>query len=359
MINIEDTATLAIAIILSALCAVLGHLHSKRISSAHVEIFGVAGLGLGGLLAPFPINRYFLIGVLGYAAYSLFTSHCSVTIRTVSLAQIALVIVLSLVPVFTGDSYATFTGLVLGLTLLPLLPFHLPFACLVSSSHGAVSGLWTTVFLSLGLNVLMELQGFLAGGMPVGLSVLALGSALYASFKSLGQNQIQPLLTYAIIAHVSMLWGLTTVFSSFSQWLIPFGLTIALVMTGLLVTYHCIQQRFGAHIIGTLPGLALVMPRLGTLLILLVSLAVALPMIPFLSGLPTMPSTDNQDVSLAIISFIILSVWMLGSWYFSHLLHQTAFGKARPDIPYRDLNAGEIGALVLLIAASSYSGLFY
>jgi hypothetical protein len=101
------------------------------------------------------------------------------------------------------------------------------------------------------------------------------------------------------------------------------------------------------------------MPRLGVLMIILISIAVALPMIPILTGLTTMPTTDNQDVSLVIISFIILSVWMLGSWYFSHLLHQTAFGRARPDIPYVDLNIGEICALSLLIAAASYSGLFY
>ena len=35
-------------------------------------------------------------------------------------------------------------------------------------------------------------------------------------------------------------------------------------------------------------------------------------------------------------------------------MHQTAFGKARPDIPYTDLTAREISALTLLIAAASY-----
>jgi NADH:ubiquinone oxidoreductase subunit 4 (subunit M) len=357
--NVEATAILAFAIIISAFSAILGQYRSKQVSAVHVEILIVSGLSLGTLLTPFPINRYFLIGVLGYAAYSLCKSTCAATIKTISLAQIALAILLSLVASFTGNSLAMVTGLVLGVTLLPLFPFHLPFAAAVGSAQGTLSGLWTTVLLSLGLAELMQIQSSLAEGMPATVSVLALGSALYASFKSLGQTQIRQLLTYATIAQVSMLWGLTTVFSSFSPWLIPFGLTIALVMTALLVTYSCIQQRFGSHTIGTLPGLALVMPRLGVLMIILISIAVALPMIPILTGLTTMPTTDNQDVSLVIISFIILSVWMLGSWYFSHLLHQTAFGRARPDIPYVDLNIGEICALSLLIAAASYSGLFY
>ncbi len=357
--TIEATATLAFAIILSAVCTILVQLHSNRSSTALVEILVVTGVGLGTLLTPHPLNRYFLIGVLGYGAYSLFKSHCPSTIKTISLAQIALAIVLTLVSSLTGDSFAMVSGLVLGVTLVPLFPFHLPFASLVGSAQGTLSGLWTTVFLSLGLAELMESLPSLSGGMPFAVSVLAFGSALYSSFKCLGQSQVRQLLAYGTIAQVSMLWGLTTVFSTFSEWVIPFGLTIALVMTGLLITYHCIQQRFGSHTIGTLPGLASVMPRFGTMLIILISIAVALPIIPIFSGLATMPTTGNQDVSLVIISLIILSVWMLGSWYFSHLLHQTAFGKARSDIPYMDLGAGEICALALLIAAASYSGLFY
>jgi len=357
--TIEATAMLASAIILSALCGVLGQLHSKRLSIGVVEIFIVSGLGLGTLLTPLPINRFFLIGVLGYAAFSLFKSRGATTIKTISLAQIILVVFLALASFFTDHSLAMFAGLVLGVTLVPLFPFHLPFASLVGSSDGSHSGLWTAVFLSLGLAELTALQSFLSEGMPAAVSFLALGSALYSSLKCLGQSHIRHLLTYATIAQVSILWGLTTVFFSFSEWGIPFGLTIALVMTGLISTFHFIQQRFGSHRIGTLPGLASPMPRLGTLLFILISIAVTLPIIPIWAGLPAMPTTSNQDVSLVIISLIILSVWILGSWYFSHVLHQTAFGKARPDIPYRDLNTGEISALVLLIAAASYSGLFY
>ena len=357
--NIEVTTTLAIAIILSAVCAVLGQLHAKRSITAHLEILVISGLGLAALLTPLPINRYFLVAVLGYAAYGLFKSQCAATTKTISLAQIGIAILLALVSSFTGNSLAIFTGLVLGFTLVPLTPFHLPFASLVGSAQGTLTGLWTTVFLSLGLAELTAFQTSLSEGLLAVVSVLALGSALYSSFKCLGQSQIRQLLTYATIAQVSMLWGLTTVFSTFSQWGISFGLTIALVMTALQITYHCIQQRFGSHTIGTLPGLASVMPRLGTLLIILTSIAVTLPIIPILAGLPAMLTIDNQDVSLVIISLIILSVWMLGSWYFSHVLHQTAFGKARPNIPYRDLKAGEISALVLLIAAASYNGLFY
>ena len=357
--NIEATVILACAIILSAFSAILGQSRSKQTSTTLVEILVASGLGLGTLLTPSPINRFFLVAVLGFAAYSIFKSHGAPALKTISLAQLAIAILLALASAFAGNSLGMVAGLVIGVTLVPTTSFPLVLCLTRRFCQGTLSGVWTTVFLSLGLAELTQLQTSLSDGVLAAISVLALGSAFYASFKCLGQTQIRPLLTYATIAQVSMLWGLTTVFSSFSQWLIPFGVTIALVMTALLVAYSCIQQRFGSHAIGTLPGLALVMPRLGVLLIILISIAVALPMIPILTGITTMPTTDNQNVSLVIISFIVLSVWMLGSWYFSHLLHQTAFGRARPDIPYVDLNPGEICALSLLIVAASYSGLFY
>lgn len=356
--NIEDTVTLAFAIILSALCAIVGQLHSKHSSRASVEIFVVSGLSLGTLLAPLPINRFFLIGVLGYATFSLFTSYRAGMRKTISLAQLILISLFVLSSSLFDHPFFHFAGFFLVATLVPLPPFHLPFASLVGSSQGTTPALWTTVFLSLGLAELSQVE-VLSAGAHFSISLLALGSAVYASFKCLGQTQIRPLLTYATIAQVSLLWGLTTVFSTFSQWGIPFGLTIALVMTGLIVSYQFVQERFGSHTIGTLPGLASPMPRLGTILIILISLAVVLPVIPVLTGLTTLPTMGNQDVSLIIISLIILSVWVFGSWYYAHLLHQTVFGKARSDISYPDLKTAEACALTLLIAGASYSGFFY
>ena len=214
--TLEATAILALAIILSAFCAILGQPRSKQSSATLVESLVVSGLGLGTLLTPSPINRYFLVGVLGVAAYSLFKVHCTATMRAISLGQVALAIVLSLAAPFTSHSLAMVAGLLVAATLVPLPPFHVPFASLVSSSQGSLPILWTTVLLSLGLAELMGLQTFLSAGMPAAISWLALGSALYASFKCLGQRQIRTLLSYAVIAHVSMLWGLTTVFSTFS-----------------------------------------------------------------------------------------------------------------------------------------------
>lgn len=346
---------LSAAVILSTFCAILGQQGSN---STVLDVpLVVLGLSLAALIGPSPINRYFLIGMFGYAAFSLFHSNLPAARRTISLVQLALAIVLVWISSLMGDTLYAPAWLFLAVTLVPLPPFHVPFASLVGSARGVLSGLWAVAFLALGLAEIHNLQPFIhqETAMRVSVSLLALVGGLYASIKCLGQNRIHLLLTYATIVQVALLWGLTTVFSSFSEWGIPFGITIGLVMNGLFVAYTFVQQRYGSHNIGNLPGLASPMPRLGTLVGLLISIAVLLPIIPTFAGLTTMPATQTQEALLIIVSLLFLGVWMFGSWHFSHLLHHTLFGKARTDIPYTDLRVAEICSLALLIFGASLS----
>lgn len=348
---------LSAAVILSTFCAILGQQGSNRPSTVLDVPLVVLGLSLAALIGPPPINRYFLIGMLGYAAFSLFRSSLPATRRAISLVQLALAIVLVWISSLMGDALYAPAGLFLAVTLVPLPPFHVPFASLVGSARGVLSGLWTVAFIALGLAEIHNLQPFIhqETAIHVGVSLLALVGGLYASLKCLGQNRIHLLLTYATIVQVALLWGLTTVFSSFSEWGIPFGITIGLVMNGLFVAYTFVQQRYGPHNIGNLPGLASPMPRLGTLVGLLISIAVLLPIIPIFVGLTTMPATQTQEALLIIVSLLFLGVWMFGSWHFSHLLHHTLFGKTRADIPYTDLRVAEICSLALIIFGASVS----
>ena len=106
VMNVEATAILAIAIILSAFSAILGQSRSKLSSTTLVEVFIVAGLGLCTLLTPLPFNRYVLIGVLGFAGYSLYKSHgVAVLKKTISLAQLVIAILLVLASSFADEFF--------------------------------------------------------------------------------------------------------------------------------------------------------------------------------------------------------------------------------------------------------------
>lgn len=364
MYTIFETARFALylsaAVIFSTFCVLLGQWDSKHSSTVLDVPLVVLGLCLAALLGPAPINRFFLIGLLGYAAFSLYRTNLSATRKTVSLTQSALAILLIGVSFRAEDSLYGAAGLFLAVTLLPLPPFHVLFASLVASARGTLAGVWAMAFLSLGLAEIHNLQTVIPmeTEMHVAIALLALLGGLYASLKCLGQNRVHVLLTYATIVQVTLLWGLTTIFSTFSEWGIPFGITIGLVINGLFVAYAFVQQRYGPHTIGNLPGLASPMPRLGTLVSLLISIAVLLPIIPLFGGITTMPATGNQGGLLGIISLLFIGVWMFGSWHFSHVLHHTLFGRARSDIPYTDLKVAEICSLVLIIFGASVSILF-
>ncbi len=343
---------LSAAVILSTFCAVLGQ--PRPSTSLDVSLV-VSGLCLAALSGPAPINGYFLLGILGIAAVFLFRANLPATFRGIGLGQLALAMVLVGISLLRGEAMYGLAGLFLAVTLVPIPPFHVPFVALVGSTQGLLPGFWAMVFFSLGLAEIHHLDVAIPREteMDVAISLLALLGGLYGALKCLGQHQIRLLLTYATIVQVSLLWGLTTVFSSFSEWGISFGITIGLVMNGLFLAYAFVQQRYGPHGIGNLPGLAAPMPRLGAFVGLLLSIAVLLPIIPVLGGLTTMAATQVEEGLLLIVSLLFLGVWMFGSWHFSHLLHHTLFGKARSNVPYTDLKVAEICSLALIIVGAS------
>ena len=72
-----------------------------------------------------------------------------------------------------------------------------------------------------------------------------------------------------------------------------------------------------------------------------------------------MPTIVNSNVEIVMISFLFLVVWLGGGWYFLQMLHQTAFGEARSDVPYSDLRLTEFVAVSALLLGAAYSGIIH
>jgi hypothetical protein len=347
------------AVFFSGFCVILGQGDTKHSSTHCASIMIVLGLSLGVLLNQGLISRIFLSGLLGYAAVSLNREKHRSFRATITLLHIVVAIILSLGSAFGGQTLHTYSSLFLAVTFLPLAPFHFPFLSTVGAAKGALSSFWIVVWLTIGFGELHMIQSALTAEMLIPIHLLALISAVYASLICLGQQHCNQFIASATVAHVALIWGLLDVFPSFPRWGIPFGMAVAFVMSGLCIAFSFVRHRYGWQIFGKLPGLASPMPRFGTVLILLVSFAMFLPLFPTFSGLLSMPTVVTQDRGIVMMLVTFLVVWLAGGWYFSQMLHQTAFGTARADAPYTDLRIAEIVAVSALLLSATYSGVFY
>ena len=350
---------LASAIVLAGLCAILSQENSQQSSDICISNLIILGLSLGIILNQAMIKSMFLCGLLGFIAISINSKHQNTFRTKLIFLHILLAIILSLSSVLMGETLQVFANLFIAVTFLPLVPFHLPFSRIIKDSKGSVSSFWIVSWLTIGLEKLNIIYASLTSEMFFSLTLLAIVSAVFASLASLGQKCNSLFIASATVAHVALVWGLLEVFPHFKSWGIPFGITLAFVMGGISLTFSFVQQRYGWKTLGILPGLASPMPRFGVALVLLVTFALFLPLFQTFSGLMVMPTIVTQDVEILMISILFLLVWLGGSWYFIQMLHQTAFGEARSDVPYSDLRLTEFIAIWALLLGASYSGVIY
>ncbi len=350
---------LAFAVLLSGFCVMLCQEDTQQASAVCSSGMIALGLGLGALLSQGFASRFFLCGLLGYAAFSLTREKRQSFRTTLILSHFIIAIILSLSSALGGETLQIFASLFLALTFLPLVPFHLPFVGIVEGAKGTLSSFWIVVWLAIGLAELNAIYSSLTAEMLFIISLLALVSAFYASLAALGQRQSNLFVASATVAYISLIWGLLNIFPRFPEWGIAFGIGVAFVLGGICLVFSFVQQRYGWQIIGKLPGLATPMPRFGTSMVFLVSFALFLPMFPTFSGLSLMPTVDVKDVKFIITFLMFIAVWLGGGWFLLQMLHQTAFGTARSEVPYTDLRITEYVAVTVLLLGATYSGILY
>lgn len=350
---------LGFAVLLSGFCVMLSQEESQQASQKFSSIMMILGLVLGALLVQGYTSRLFLCGLLGFAAFSLTRGKHRSFRTTLIIIHFIIAIILSLSSSLGGATLQMVAGLFLAVTFLPLVPFHLPFVGTIKNAKGTLASFWIVVWLTAGLAELKIIYSSLTTEMFLVISLLALVSAIYASLAALGQKQINLYIASATVAHVSLVWGLLNIFPNYSKWGIGFGIAVAFVLGGIGLAFSFVRHRYGWQIIGKLPGLASPMPRLGSAMVLLVSFALFLPLLPIFAGLTVMPTIDTIEVKFINIFLIYLAVWLGGGWFFIQMLHQTVFGTARTNVPYSDLRIKEFVAIVILLLGAGYSGIIY
>ena len=350
---------LVLAVLLMGFCVMICQKKLQQTPEFYSSCMVTIGLTLGALLGQEFSNRLFLCVLLGFMAFSIVQQKKTSPRKTFTLIHFVIASILPLGSILGGESLKELSRLFLAMTFLPLVPFHLPFSGVVDNGKGALSSLWVVVWLALGLAELNIIYSSLSKGILNSIGLLALITAFYASLAALGQKKANPFIAAATVAYVSIIWGLLNVFPNFPKWGIAFGVAVAFVLGGISLAFSFVKARYGWQTIGKLPGLADPMPRFGTIMVLLVSFALFLPMIPTFTGLIVMPTIETLDVKFIQIFFIFFAVWLGGGWFLLQMLHQTAFGSARENVPYSDLCITEYTAVMILLLGAGYSGLLY
>ena len=350
---------LVLAVLLMGFCVMICQGKLQQTPEFYSSYMVTIGLTLGALLGQELSNRLFLCTLLGFMAFSIVNQKKNSPRKTFTLIHFAIASILPLGSILGDESLKELSRLFLAMTFLPLVPFHLPFSGVVDNGKGALSSLWVVVWLTLGLAELNIIYSSLSKGILISIGLLAMITAFYASLAALGQKKANPFIAAATVAYVSIIWGLLDVFPNFPKWGIAFGVAVAFVFGGISLAFSFVKARYGWQTIGKLPGLADPMPRFGTIMVLLVSFALFLPMIPTFTGLIVMPTIETLDVKFIKIFFIFFAVWLGGGWFLLQMLHQTAFGPARENVPYFDLRMTEYTAVMILLLGAGYSGLLY
>ncbi len=348
---------LTAAILLACFCGVFGQKGSSRVSEDVAPIILLGGLGLGGVIGVEPVNRIFMLVLLGYAGFFLARYARASLQKSLALVHVSLALMLGVLALFMEEGLPIVGVLFLLMTFLPLVPFHLPFFEIVRSSRESLAGVWVVVWLVLGLSHLKDLEGILPVDWIGIFPVFALGSALYASLKAMGHRLPREGIAYATTTLLALLWGLIGEFTHISVWGIPFGIAVALLISAMLCSYAFLHERFGAHNLTTLQGLGSGLPRFRGVFTFLISLIMLLPMLPVLAGFRTIPPDASEAHSLFPVWLLVFTVWLSVSWVFTTMLHQTAFGKPRSDVPHRDLSVYELWTLLLLMGTASMCGM--
>ncbi|MGD9850655.1 MAG: hypothetical protein AB7T38_05265 [Nitrospirales bacterium] len=352
----RSASLLTAAILLACFCGVFGQKGSLRVSDDVAPIILLGGLGLGGVIGGEPVNRIFMIGLLVYAGFFLARHMTASLQKTLALVHLSLALMLGVLAVFMEEGVPIVGVLFLLMTFLPLIPFHLPFLGIVRSSRESLAGVWVVIWLALGLSRLKDLEGILPVDWIGVFPVLALASALYASLKAMGHRLPREGIAYATITLLALLWGLIGEFTHISVWGIPFGISMALLISAMLFSYAFLHERYGAHNLTTLQGLGSGLPRFRGIFTFLISLIMLLPVLPVVAGFRTIPPEASEGHSLFPVWLLVFTVWLSVSWVFTTMLHRTAFGKPRSDVHDRDLSFYELWTLLLLMGTASLFG---
>jgi len=243
---------------------------------------------------------------------------------------------------------STLASLLACAILLPLVPFHHGYVSALTRLPGSLPSFIVLLLPAIGFHSLVAVIPMVPEIAVSMMTILALVGALYGSIKALAQSRVRLLLAYGSLSFFSILWWFVAVSRTIMPQAVVFLASVALVTSGLLLTWQVVRTRYGDDVDPqAISGLFRRMPQFAVLFSLLALAAMGLPPFGVFAGFMGMLLTASLTSSAALL--VMMVAWLAASWYILDMVQRLLFGRERSDLRYEDLRRSELASLLIVV----------
>jgi len=248
----------------------------------------------------------------------------------------------------TGPPVSAQASLLACAILLPLVPFHHGYVSALTRLPGSLPSFIVLLLPAIGFHSLVAVIPMVPEIAVSMMTILALVGALYGSIKALAQSRVRLLLAYGSLSFFSILWWCVAVSRTIMPQAVVFLASVALVTSGLLLTWQVVRTRYGDDVDPqAISGLFRRMPQFAVLFSLLALAAMGLPPFGVFAGFMGMLLTASLTSSAALL--VMMVAWLAASWYILDMVQRLLFGRERSDLRYEDLRRSELASLLIVV----------
>jgi NADH-quinone oxidoreductase subunit M len=135
---------------------------------------------------------------------------------------------------------------------------------------------------------------------------------------------------------------------------IVYTAAVSLLVAALLLTCNRLGRRYGAVAVDRMHGLARPMPRLATIIALLVMAFIGFPPFAVFSAFASILLHGAAANFGALIVLVVC--WFAAAWCLFRMMQRLLFGPHRNEIKYEDLRTGELAGFALLLLLLMLAG---
>ena len=265
------------------------------------------GLGLGILTSQQVVGQIALVILLGLITFLFYWHHNPFWPRSWwGIGAYGLGALCAGLAVIADPPVSALASLLACAILLPLVPFHQGYVSALTRLPGSLSSFIVLLLPAIGFHSLAAILPMVPDVAVSTMTILALVGALYGSVKALAQSRVRLLLAYGSLSFFSILWWFVAVSRTIMPQAVVFLSAVALVTSGLLLTWQVVRTRYGDDVDPqAISGLFRKMPQFAVLFSLLALAAMGLPPFGVFAGFMGLLLAASLTSSVALLVMMV------------------------------------------------------